>query len=394
MLKKVKRIGIDARLYGPLGKGLGRYVQEVVDTIIKIDHDSQYVIFLSPGNFDEFSIASDDIGRIKKVLVNARWYSFKEQIILPFLIWREHLDLMHFPHFNIPVLNFTPFIVTIHDLILTKFPTVRATTLHPFIYRFKSWAYRFVIKSALQNSRQIISVSNFTKQDIIEQFGVAPEKIVVIYEGVANLAKGRDSLFVAKLDEEQTLSRHRLGGDFLLYIGNAYPHKNLESLLVVFKNIHQSYPGLKLVLVGKIDYFYSRVKCLAEELGLFSQENKDSAVIFPGYVPDIDLEILYKNARAYVFPSLYEGFGLPPLEAMAKSCPVVCSNVSSLPEILGDSAFYFNPSDQSDMEEKIKKILKDDSLRSNLIELGLVQAKKYSWWECASQTLSVYNKNC
>ena len=175
------RIGIDARFYGPVGKGLGRYTQEVVDNIIKISGAEgstifDYVIFLSPENYDEFITDSPNV---KKVKLDISWYGLKEQILLPFYIWREHLDLMHFPHFNVPILTPVKFIVTIHDLILTHFPTVRATTLSPLKYKFKNIAYRLVIYNAIFRSCRIIAVSNFTKDDLIQQFKVRAGKISV-----------------------------------------------------------------------------------------------------------------------------------------------------------------------------------------------------------------------
>jgi len=387
------RIGIDARFYGPVGKGLGRYVQEVIDNMIKIASAEgasfNFVIFLSPENFDEFICEQNNV---KKVCLEIKWYSWQEQIFMPFHIWREKIDLMHFPHFNVPILTPGKFVVTIHDLILTHFPTRRATTLNPMVYRFKTWAYRLVIRSAIKRSKKIITVSEFTKKDIIEQFKIKAEKIVVTYEGVANLAKGRDSLFVAKLNNEEILKQYHIPNNFLLYVGNAYPHKNLEMLLKVFVKLLERKPDLRLVLVGKEDYFYDHIHDNARALNLWQKGNVNSPVIFPGYVSDAQLEILYQEARAYVFPSLYEGFGLPPLEAMARSCPVVSSDRSSLPEILGTAAMYFNPEDKNDMVEKIWRLLNDNELRNFLIVKGLEQIKKYSWWECANQTLMVYRE--
>ncbi|MFA4999743.1 MAG: glycosyltransferase family 1 protein [Patescibacteria group bacterium] len=391
------RLGIDARFYGPIGKGLGRYTQEVVDNIIKITNAAppvsgrgvfDYVVFLSPDNFDEFPEGRG----IKKVKVPFRWYSWQEQIFFPFYLWREKLDLVHFPHFNVPLLAPKRFVVTIHDLILTHFPTLRATTRSHWIYFLKNLVYRLVIFSALHRSLKIITVSEHAKCDIIEQFKIKPEKIKVTYEGVANLAKGRDSLFVSKLDSSETLAQYNIPKDFLLYVGNAYPHKNLEALLEVFSRLRLERPDLRLVLVGKIDYFYERVRAAAKDLNLWRAGDPESPVIFPGYVPDAQLEIFYAAARAYVFPSLYEGFGLPPLEAMAKGCPVASSNRASLPEILGDAALYFNPEDQEDMLFKIRLLLEDGNLRNELIARGREQVKKYSWWECARQTLEIYQE--
>ncbi|MDD4271954.1 MAG: glycosyltransferase, partial [Patescibacteria group bacterium] len=225
MSNKIKRIGIDARFYGPLGKGLGRYTQEIVDNIIKLDRDNEYVIFLRRENFNDFK---NNNPKVKKVLADIGWYTLTEQILLPYYIWREQPDLMHFPHFNVPIFCPVKFIVTIHDLILIKFPTLRATTLGPVIYKIKNLAYRFVISSAVKRAKKVLAVSDYTKQTIVEQFKIASDKVIVTYEGVAELTK-------APFNKGG-------GGDlisqpYLLYVGNAYPHKNLEGLIKVFSEI-------------------------------------------------------------------------------------------------------------------------------------------------------------
>ncbi|MDP2737093.1 MAG: glycosyltransferase family 1 protein, partial [bacterium] len=362
-----KRIGIDARFYGPLGKGLGRYTQEVVDNIVKLDQNNKYVIFLRKENFNDFKC---DGLRAKKVLADIRWYTLAEQIIFPFYIWRERLDLIHFPHFNVPIFCPVKFIVTIHDLILIKFPTLRATTLGPVIYQIKNLAYKIVIALAVKRARKILAVSEFTKDDLVKQFKLNPDKVIVTYEGVAELVNANQSM-----DINMTLNKYSISQPYLLYVGNAYPHKNLEGLIKIFSEINKVKPEFKLVLVGKEDYFYGRLKQYAK--------NFSNNIIFPGYVSDNELKTLYAEAALYIFPSFYEGFGLPPLEAMAHGLAVVSSNKTCLPEILGSAALYFNPDDKTDMKNKIEQALKDEKLRENLRSRGYEQAKKYSWQECA-----------
>lgn len=375
--KNLKRIGIDARFYGPIGKGLGRYTQEIVDNIIKLDLENEYVIFLRPENFSDFIC---DGLRVKKVLTDIKWYGWAEQIIMPYCIWRQRLDLMHFSHFNVPILCPVKFVVTIHDLILIKFPTRRATTLGPLIYKLKNIAYKIVISLAVRRAKKVLAVSRFTKGEVVKQFKINAGKVLVTYEGVAELLKSP----LTKGGKGDFIGR-----PYLLYVGNAYPHKNLEGLIKVFSDIKAPFikggkGDLSLILVGKEDYFYNRLKQFAK--------NFPSGIFFPGYVPDGELAELYSKALAYVFPSFYEGFGLPPLEAMAHGLPVVSSDKTCLPEVLGDAVLYFNPEDEADMKNKIERIITDENLRASLRSRGYEQIKKYNWTDCAEKTLEVYRE--
>lgn len=379
---KIKRIGVDARFYGPGGKGLGRYAQEVLDRILLLDDKNEYVIFLSNDNFEDFKTSNPNV---KKVLAKARWYSIYEQVLMPYLIWKEKLDFIHFMHFNVPFFCPAKFIVTIHDLILTRFPSRRASTLAPVFYYIKNSGYRMIIKRAVYRSEKIIAVSNFTKLDILNFFHVSDknilaDKIQVIYEGIAESFKRSDLK-----DDKEAILRYNIHIPYLLYVGNVYPHKNLEVLIKIFPEIKEKHKHLQLVLVGKDDYFYERLKKAVDI-------KNSNDIIFPGFVPDDDLRILYGNAIAYVFPSLYEGFGLPPLEAMANGCPVISSNKSSMPEILGDAALYFDPNDREDIKKKIEDMIGNEQLRSELKRKGSELIKKYSWDECASQIFDIYDK--
>lgn len=378
MTHSTKKIGIDARFYGPGSKGLGRYTQEIVDRVIKTKNDYEYVVFLSLENFKNFKC---DNKKVKKVLVKARWYSLSEQIIFPFQIWKEKLDLMHFTHFNVPILTPVKFVVTIHDLILAKFSTVRATTLSPFLYKIKNLGYKIVIWIAIKRAKKVIAVSFYTRDDILSKFKIKKEKIAMIYEGVSILFKTRCATVVGV---RAVLEKYRIKPPFLLYVGNAYPHKNLENLIDVFLKIRQKNKNLNLVLVGKEDYFYNRLKEYAKEKGV--------PVVFAGFAPDEDLEIFFREALCYVFPSFYEGFGLPPLEAMTRGCPVLSSKESCLPEVLGEAAVFFDPYNKKDMANKIEQVMKNEKLREDLIDKGFEQYKKFSWDKAAKETLEVYQK--
>lgn len=372
------RIGIDARFFGPgAGTGLGRYTERLLLELDRIETDHRFVVFLRPENFDLFRPVHE--GRFEKVRAPWRWYSLGEQIHFPRLLRRLRLDLMHFPHFNVPLFARQPFIVTVHDLILNKFPTERATTLEPYIYWVKHQAYLWVIRSALKRSQHVLAVSENTKRDILETYGIQPAKVTVTYEA-CDLPGDRE---IAGVD----LGAHfGITQPFLLYVGTSYPHKNLEQLVELAVRYKQLGRGVQIVLVGRDDFFSKRLQTLVRQrLG-----DHDRTLIFTGYVDDRVLNALYAAARAYIFPSLYEGFGLPGLEAMARGVPVASSNSSSLPEVYGQAAVYFKPDDISDIQRAVDRLLDDEAERRRLRDLGYECVRRYSWRTMAEQTLAVY----
>jgi glycosyltransferase involved in cell wall biosynthesis len=386
-------IGIDARFLGPKGKGLGRYTQKLIEELEKIDSKDQYVIFLRQENWSEFEPKSS---HFKKVLADFSWYSLAEQLVMPAKIYREGIDLMHFPHFNVPIFYFGPFVVTVHDLILRHFPTRRASTLGPMKYWLKNAAYRIVIWLAIKRAKKIIVPSNHVKKDILNNFGVDEEKIVVTYEGAP---EGSSKLKVPAEGEARQrrqsskliLNHYKINKPYLLYVGNAYPHKNLENLIEAFRILMEKYnQDLQLVLVGEEDYFYKRLR--AETDAMLFSFRVFNRVVFAGFISDDNLSDLYREAKLYVFPSLCEGFGLPPLEAMAHGIPIVSSYATCLPEVLGEAAIYFDAASAEDMAEKINKVLTDKSLAEKLKIAGYEQIKKYSWQKMAKETLGIYGE--
>lgn len=376
--EKIKRIGIDARFYGPQNKGLGRYCQKTVDYLEKIDGDNkmvEYFIFLRK---DNFNLYQPKAANFKKVLADFRWYGFGEQLFFPFVLSKYKLDLMHFCHFNVPLLYWKKFIVTIHDLILLHYPTIKNTTLNRYFYRFKLLIYQIVIKSAAQRSKKIVAVSLYTKNDIINRLKVKEEKIALIYEGVDF------HCFISKNGDSEILRKYGIiKKQYLLYVGNAYPHKNLENLVLAYKRIRKKHLKLSLVLVGKKDYFYERLRC-------FIGENKVKGIILAGYVSDEELDVLYKHARLYVFPSLYEGFGLPPLEALMKGAPVASSNATCMPEVLGNTVTYFSPNNYNSIANGIELALV--SGRKILLKESAEIVQKFNWELAAKKLVAVYKK--
>lgn len=368
------RIGIDARFFGSLGKGLGRYTERLVTYLEKFNSPDEFVVFLRQENWDHYTPTNP---RFSKQLADCRWYSFEEQRELPRLVRAAGIDLMHYPHFNVPLLAPTPFVVTIHDLILTHFPTRRATTLGPLKYWGKQLAYRITLSRAVSRAKHILTVSNFTKQDIQQYFGYDPKKITVTYEAV-------DAFPKPVSNDAELMKGAGITGRYLLYVGNAYPHKNLEQLVPFLKALPPKFSDLTLVVVCKPDYFLDRFRNQIKTAGLSAK------VVFPGYVSDATLGALYRQAQAYIFPSLYEGFGLPPLEAMSQGTPVMSSDASCLPEVLGNAALYFNPKDVRGMLAALER-LDNPAFRAEQIQVGSQWVKRYSWRTLAEQTLAVYH---
>ncbi len=378
------RIGIDARFYGLAGPG--RYVKNLIKYLERIDNGNEYIIFLNRGNFNEYSPANP---HFKKILADYPWYGLREQLFLPLKIWHAGVDLMHFPQFNIPVFWPGCFVVTIHDMIMHEFSTERETTRHRIIYRLKRIFYLLTFSLACRRSIKIIVPSLATKNDLVQKLNISGEKITVTYEGV-------DELFTfppvgERAFAEKILNKYGIRKPFLLYVGSMYPHKNLDRLVQAFKILQTKfhYPG-QLVLAGKESFFSMKLRKRVRELFL-----KES-ILFPaektpnGYLPDAEIKTLFAEAEVYVFPSLKEGFGLPPLEAMSFGLPVAAANTSCLQEIYGPAASYFNPLDIFEMAHKIDELIRNPDLKKELIEKGYQQAKKYSWEEMARQTLNVY----
>ncbi len=369
------RIGIDARMYSTEFTGIGRYVYELVRHLLEMDEKNEYVLFMNQPEYEAFEAPNK---RVHKVLVNAHHYSLKEQTLYLWTLYRAKLDLMHFTHFNAPIFYRRSSIVTIHDLTLSFFPGKK---MNSAFYRF---AYNLVLKAAVRNSKRIIAVSENTKADLVNITHVSPSKVEVIYEGVGEEFGPRGDTEL----QEEVAKKYSITKEFLLYTGVWRGHKNLVNLIRAFALIREGTEGfdLQLVITGEEDPYYPEVKRTVKELGL------EHYVVYTGMVPEKELIALYQTAKAYVFPSLYEGFGLPPLEAMRCGTPVVASKSSCIPEICGEpNALFFDPYDPEDIANVVRRVLLDEGLQKELRECGLRHSLKFSWQDMAEKTLKVYN---
>lgn len=363
------RIGIDARLINETG--VGRYIRNLLDELALLDPPHTFVVFLLPDAYSTFRLAN---AKWEKRMADVHWHTLKEQISMPFLFRKAHLDLVHIPYFNVPVLYKKPYIVTMHDLTVLHFQTGKATTL-PYILYFLKWVgYYLVLRIGLSGAKHIIAVSKTVRKDLCQSLGIASDKITVTYEGVDR------KLQSAPLISANTIRPLKLRDPYIVYVGNAYPHKNVELLIRAFDAFKKTPQGkdFHLALIGSDTMFYKRLHTLVETIA-----SKD-AIQFTGAISDELLMHAYSYARCLVFPSLSEGFGLPALEALSLGCPVICSDIPIFHEILGNWATYFNPSSVTSLvnalrESTKKRITPPQDLLS-----------RYSWKTMAKQTLSLY----
>lgn len=369
------RIGIDARFLNE--SGVGRYLKNLLKGLKELDKKNEYSILLLKKDCDNFI----ETKNFKKILADFAWYGFAEQFNLPKILNKYQFDLVHFPHFNVPIFYSGKFVVTIHDLIHQHHSMNRSTTLNPVTFKIKQFGYGKVFRNAVSKSQKIIVPSNCVKELLIGEWKVNSEKIVVTPEAVDERIISLNSK-MSKHHSEDITKKLGVKAPFIFYVGNAHPHKNVEGLIKAFLILRKKYHYLSLVLAGHDHYFWERIKA----------ENVYKDIKYLGQISDEQMVALLKMAEAFVLPSFEEGFGLSLLESMVCRCPVVSSNRASLPEVGGDAAIYFDPDNVSDMVEKISKILKDRKFAKDLIAKGKQRIKLFSWDRLSRQTLEVYGK--
>jgi len=363
------RVAIDARKLHDFG--IGTYIRNLLRQLARIDCDTEYVLLCQQPDLE----VGTQLGpNFRTVLEPSPNYSLREQIRVPWVLRRERPDVYHAPHYVLPAGVRCRSVVTIHDCIHLMFPQYLPNKAAYAYARASMWA-------AARRSDCILTVSDASKRDILHFFNVPPEKIEVVYNAI-------DDHFWDEPraeDVDRVRERYQLDHPFVLYVGNIKPHKNLVRLIEAFAELRRGGFGeLKLLIIGDE---ISKLPALRRAV---HRHKLHKHVRFLGYLSDETLAVLYRLASVFVFPSLYEGFGLPPLEAMASGTPVVTSNVSSLPEVAGDAAVLVDPYDIDSIVDGLRRVLSDPALAADLRRRGLTRAREFSWARSVAKTRQVY----
>lgn len=355
------RIGFDARMIDH--PGIGRYIKSLLSTMFLLDKGSEFILYGDLEKLREFKY------RAKIEQYSTPIYSWSEFLSHPFK--KNKPDIVHIPHFNVPFYDIKNLVVTIHDLIYLEIPES-----NPYI--IKDIAVKYAISRAIKKADRVIAVSENTKKDILKHFPDAEKKISIIYEAADPIFKKIEDK--SRLD--QIRQKYNLPKDIILFVGSLKRHKNIERLIDAYNELKRRGINYKLVIIGR---YRPREAEILEKV-------KTADTLYLEEISTEDLVVIYNLATLLVIPSLYEGFGLPVLEAMACGVPVVCSKVSSLPEVAADAAIYFNPESIEDIANTIGRVLMDLDLRQSLIKEGFKNLKRFSWDKTALSTEQIYKE--
>jgi glycosyltransferase involved in cell wall biosynthesis len=365
------KVCIDARKI--LDFGIGTYIRNLLEQFALMENNNEYYLIFEQ-NSNEAAVHNSKNFHI--IEDRSPKYSLSEHFSIPRHLKKYDVDLYHSPHYVTPLVKTKPTVVTIHDLIHLLFPQYL-----PRPYRLALFYARFMVANSIRHADKIITDSEWSKKDIQKYFKVSENKIRVIYLGIDTRFHQVDSTSC----RYQLQAKYKIDRDYLLYVGSFRKHKNMVNLVKAFKIVDKKYCPY-LVLVGDSLEKNEELRPLIDELGLTER------IIIAEQIGVEELNNLYNGAELFVFPSLYEGFGLPPLEAMKCSTPVVASHASCIPEILGEAACYFDPHNVNDMAQKIENVLRDESYKHELIEKGKKRATEFSWSKTAEETLRIYRE--
>ena len=349
-------IGIDVRKIGDTG--IGRYIENLVERLLVVDDRHRYTLFFARGEAEAYPFPTS---RVRKVTIDAPKYSLKEQTAFSDVGARFGIDIFHAPHFTLPFFLDVPSVVTIHDII-----HLQDKGQSPMVRTYA----RLVISSALRRATLALTVSEASRQAILEYFLVEGERVRVTHNGCGDFSR------LSSKAINHCLAERSLSPGYLLFVGSDRPHKNIRAVYEVAARTPDS---LRIVVVGRVED-----KSPFKEFG--------DRIVFTGPMEKDDLACLYSGAACLLMPSFYEGFGLPPLEAMSCGTAVVSSNTTSLPEVCGDAALYADPHDYATMAQQVMTFIEQKDIRERFVQRGYEQAKRFSWDETARKTLAAYEE--
>ncbi|MFA6532633.1 MAG: glycosyltransferase family 1 protein [Patescibacteria group bacterium] len=359
----MKKIGIDARLFSQTG--VGTYIKNLIYYLEKKEFKNElFHIYLMPGDYNRLTFKNKNIIKRK---VDYRWHTLGEQMGFALELYKDNLDLMHFTYFSYPVLYWKKFIATVHDTTPLLFKTGKASTKNQFVYNIKHLFFRIILWCQVHRAVKIITPTETVKKQLEDIYGnKISDKTSSIYEGVN----------YQMLESKENKELSKKFNNFFIYVGNFYPHKNVENLIKAFRNVDKQF---KLILLGPDDYFTSRIlRCINT-----SKLNKN--VILLKNPSLSDLKYFYKDAQALIHPSLSEGFGLPLIETAYFNTPIIASNITVFKELLGNNYLSFDPNNVDDISKKINNFIqkKPEFDYSNIM-------KKYSFSRMTDDTLKIY----
>lgn len=372
------KIAINCIFCQPKGGGIKEYIVNLTNNIESIDNQNEYILYVLEDQLDYARSVLPSRFRLKTVPFKSDFLSIIKRSLFSHYFWlkeeaAEHIDIFHSPFFYAPKMKKAKLIITVHDLRLYRFPNTYGKLRYLYL--------QHAVKESLLRADRIISISNFTKKEIIDTCKIPSARIIVIHEAINRNSFSKEDINDYILPEEFSfLNKGRL----IFSLGHIEPRKNYKRLIEAFKLLKKNKcnADVKLVIAGKPN---------VDAESVISLINKTQDVIYLNFIPRKLLLWIYKNAELFVFPSFYEGFGFPPLEAASLGTVSVVSSVSSIPEVCGDCAFYFNPYDIIDMAEKIDIAINNDELRKKKKALLEQQLDKFSWKENARETIEVYH---
>lgn len=357
------RIAIDARI---INSSTGRYVERLLHYLEKLDSENDYIVLVRQKDLKYWQPTSP---RFSVQVAEFDNYSLAEQLGFKRFLDKLATDLVHFCMPQQPIFYRGKKITTIHDLTLLNTYNSDKNWL---VFHAKQLVGRFVFKKVARSSDHLLTPTQYVKDDVVRFAGIPAGKVTVTYEA-------------ADVSHETLKVYDHPYKHFIVYVGQQSDYKNIRRLGQAHQELLENDPDLGLILVGSLNASARKNKRYFEKKGFKN-------ILFTGFIPDGQKDWLLTHAKAYVFPSLMEGFGLPPLEAMALGTPVVSSNATCLPEVYGDAAHYFEPTDVHDIARAVHEVLADKKLREELARRGKSQVKKYSWQRMAEQTLAVYRQ--